>query len=111
MADYLYTIPNATSGLDSIAVQTITAVPAFTPLVLFFVYFVVTLGGITRQIARTGTADYAMWSTLGGMSAFIVALLFSVSSGFINSTYLIVTFLVTILSGIWFFLENKSGEV
>lgn len=108
---YLYELPNATSGIDAIASQTLTSFPWVTPLILLFVYLVVFLGGITRQKARTGTADYSAWSVLASISIFIIALLFSVSSGFIRLDWLVIVVSLTILSGIWFFLDRKQSEV
>jgi ABC-type multidrug transport system permease subunit len=111
VTDYLYDMPNATSGLDTIATQLITAVPSFIPMLLLFVFLVVLIGGITRQIARTGTADYPMWFTVASLSTFFVALLLSVQSGFINLTYLVTILVITIFSGVWFFLDQKQSEI
>jgi hypothetical protein len=109
--DYLFDFPNATSGIDSVAAQTVTAVPGFVPSLLVFIFMVVFIGGTVRQKARTGTADYAMWATVGGISQFMVALLFSVSSGFIALEWLVVSFVVTIFCAVWLFISEKQGEI
>jgi ABC-type multidrug transport system permease subunit len=109
--EYLYNIPNATSGLDAIGIQLITSVPGFIPMLLLFVFVVVALGGITRQIARNGTADYPMWFTVASLSSFFVALLLSVSSGFISLDWLVISLVITIFCSVWFFLDQKQSEV
>ena len=115
--DYLYSLPNATSGLDAIAVQTVTAVPAFIPLLMAFVFFMVFLGGISRQKARSGTADYPMWSVVASLATFLVTLILtmlpiaptSTDSGLIS--WLVIITVITIFSGVWLFLDRKVSEV
>ena len=108
---YLYDLPNATSGIDAIASQTFTTFPWVTPLVLLFVYLIVFLGGMTRQKARTGTSDYSAWSILASIATFIIALLFSVNSGFIRLDWLVIVVSLTILSAVWFFLDRRPSEI
>lgn len=111
---YLYNLPNATDGLDNIVVQTITAVPSFMPLLLVFVFFVVFLGGVSRQKARTGTADYPMWMTLASLSTLLISLISTTGVGFINSTgilYLVIPLALTIVFAAWLFLDRKAGEI
>lgn len=106
----LYTLPNGTT-IDNIAVQTVTAVPSFTPLLLFFVFFVVLLGGSGRQKARTGNADFPMWSVVASISTLMVALILSTITGLIQLDYLVIVVSVTIFTGVWFFLDHKQSEV
>lgn len=108
---YLYTLPNSTADIDTILSQTTNVFPAFTPLILFFVFFVVFLGGITRQKLRTGTADYPAWAIIASMATLLPALLFSVNAGFIRLDWLIIVLSLNLLSAIWFFMERKSSEV
>ena len=111
MTDYLYEIPNATSGIDNIAVQLVSAVPGFTPLLLLFVFFMVFLGGSARQKARTGNADFPQWALVGSLASFVIALLLSTISGLILLDYLVITVVITIFCGVWFFLDKKQSEV
>lgn len=105
----LYDFPNATTP-DAILVQVQTQVPVFTPLLLAFVFFIVAGGGIVRQIAKTGTADYPMWTSLGSIAMFIIALILSLISGLISLTWLVVATLITIFSGVWLFLDRRTSE-
>ena len=107
----LYDLPNATTGIDDIVVQTVTAVPSLTPLILAFVFFVVFLGGIGRQKARIGTADYPMWATVASMSTFMIALIMTMIEGIIRLDWLVVVIVITIFSGAWLFLDRKQSEV
>ena len=109
--DYLYNLPNSTEGLDAIVVQTVNAVPIFTPLLLAFVFFVVFLGGASKQKTRSGSADYAMWSTVASMSTLMVALIMSMVEGIIHLDVLVIVVVVTIFSGVWLFLDRKSSEI
>lgn len=107
----LYSLPNTTTGLDEILVETASTVPSFTPLLLFFVYFVVFLGGVGLQTRRIGTADYPMWSVVASLSTFMIALLMSVIEGLIRLDWLVIIVVVTIFSGVWLFLDRKVTEV
>ena len=109
--DYLYALPNSTEGLDAIAVQTVTAVPAFIPSLMLFVFFVIFLGGISRQKARTGTADYPMWAVVGSLSTYLVTLILTLYEGLIRLDWLVIITVITIFSGIWLFLDRKTSEV
>lgn len=107
----LYTLPNSTAGLDNIVVDTISAVPAFTPLLLFFTWMVVFLGGIGQQKARLGNADYPMWAVTASLGTLIISLIMSLTSGIIRLEWLSIVVVVTIFSGVWLFLEQRSSEV
>lgn len=108
---YLYNLPNATSGADTILVETVRVVPSFTSLLLAFVFFVVFLGGIARQKARSGTADYPMWSVVASLSMFLVSLILTMTSGLLSLDILVVVVVITIFSAVWFFLDRKSSEM
>lgn len=111
----LYTLPNSTSGIDSIAQQTVSTVPVLVPMTLIFIFFTVFLGGISRQKARTGTSDYAMWAVVASISTFMITLLMTLGTGIlagtVGLTYLIIVTLLTIFCGVWLFLDRKQSEI
>jgi hypothetical protein len=111
MSDYLYNLPNNTSGLDNLLIETITLFPALPSLMLTFVFLTVFIGGVTRQKIRTGTADYPAWAVLGSISIFILALLLSVNTGFIGLDVLVIVTCLTIGSGVWLFMDRRASEV
>jgi len=108
---YLYDVPNATSGADAILLQLVTSFPALVPFILFFIFLVVFIGGITRQKIKTGTADYSAWAIIASIATLLPALLFSISSGYIRLDWLVIVISLNILSAIWFFLDRKISEV
>ena len=111
MTDYLYDLPNATSGLDAVVVDTFSVFPFMSSLILLFVYLTVFLGGITRQTIRSGTADYSAWALIAAMATLLPALIFSISAGFIQLDWLIIVVAVNIIGAVWFFLDRKPSEV
>lgn len=108
---YLYNLPNSTSGLDSILVDTVTEIPALAPLLFLFVWFVVALGGIGLQTRRLGSADYPMWCVVASLSTFLVALLMTVIEGLIRIEWFVVIIVITIFSALWLFLDRKQSEI
>ena len=111
VVDHLFNLPNSTTGLDAIGAQTVTAVPSLIPLMMLFVWFVVFLGGIGRQKAVGGTADYPMWSVVASMSTYMIALLATLADGLIRLDWLVIITVITIFSGVWLFLDRKASEV
>lgn len=109
---YLYELPNETSGIDAILLQMTQGSFGFiVPMLLFFVWLVIFVGGVTRQKTRVGTSDYPAWSVLASISTLMVALLFSITAGFISLDILVLVVSITIGSGIWFFLDRKASEL
>lgn len=109
--NYLYSLPNATEGIDAIAIQTINIFPAFVPIMLFFTFLIVFIGGITRQRVRSGSADYSAWAVIGSIATLLPALLFSVSVGFIKLDWLVYVLALNILSAIWFFMSRGESDI
>ena len=109
---YLYNLPNSTSGLDSIILQMTTgSFYWLVPVMLFFTFMLVFLGGISRQRIKTGTADYSAWAIIASMATLLPALLFSVSAGYIRLDWLVIVVVINIGSAVWFFLDRKITEV
>lgn len=107
----LYTIPNSTSGIDTIIVDTVAEVPSFIPLLLAFVFFTVWLGGMARQRARVGNTDPALWCTVASLITFMIALILSIPTGMISLTYLVVVFVVMIFSFVWLAISHRQSEM
>ncbi|MAH48476.1 hypothetical protein CMI37_21805 [Candidatus Pacearchaeota archaeon] len=107
----IYDAPNLTSGIDDTIVSVITAVPAFTPMLLVFIYGTVLIGGAVSQKRRLGTADIPMWSTIAAIATLMVALPLTLNVGFIQLEVLSIIVVVTIFSGLWLFLDRNRNEV
>lgn len=97
------------TGVDEVLVDVSTSVSAFVPMLLFFVFFVVAITGYRKQKITSGYGDAALWSTLGGVVASMVALILSTKEGLINLTTLVITIVITIFCAIWLF-SSKDKE-
>jgi len=106
---YLFTFPNATTP-DNILIQTATSVPSLIPAFLLFVFFMIFLGGISRQKLRTGTADYPMWAVVASLGIFMLSLIMGIVPGLISLEYTVIVVVITIFSGVWLFLDRKVNE-
>lgn len=108
---YLFNFPNDTSGMDALAVDTISSVNLLPPFLLLFVWFFVFIAGSGRQKSKNFTADYPMWSVVASLCTLMCALIMSVVAGFIRLEWLVIVIVITIFSGVWLFLERRSSEV
>ena len=108
---YTYELPNITNGFDTALTGVATAVPSFIPMLLVFIYFVTLIGGAISQKKRTGVADMPLWSTIAGLMTLVIALPMSIVSGFLEPLYLIVIVVVTLMSGVWLFLDHNRNEI
>ena len=108
---YLYELPSNVSSLDTILVNTFSAAPFLSPLLLLFTFGVVFMGGIARQKQRIGTADYPMWSVVASLATLMIALIMSVSVGFVRLDWLALVVVITIFSAVWLFLDRKASEI
>lgn len=110
-----YILPNTTDGFDTLLVGTASAVPVFVPMLLFFVWCVVFLGGSLAQQRRTGTSDLPIWSTIASISTLMMALPLTLAKGLIGGAgqtiTLVVVVMMVILSGLWLLLSQSRGEV
>jgi len=106
----LFNIPNISNGVDNFLVDTIAEVPVFTPMFLLFVFGIVLIGGMTSQKRRSGTGDLPMWVTLASLSTFMIALPLTLVGGLINILTLSIVVSVTLMSGIWLFLDRNRRE-
>jgi len=107
----LYNLPNSTTGIDAIIVDTATAVPIFIPMLLMFIFVTVLLGGSTAQRKRTGFSDLPLWSVLASISTLMVSLPLTLVVGIINVLTLSIVVVVTLLCGLWFFTSRNRYEV
>ena len=106
----LYDLPNMTGGVDETMIQVVTAVPSFITGLLFFVWFMIFLGGTSSQRNKTGYSNYPMWATMASLSTTLIALILSIKEGLMNMTILTICVAVTIFSGLWLFLSQNRGE-
>lgn len=106
---YLYNFPNATQP-DNILIQTATELPSLIPGFLLFIFFVVFLGGVSRQKSKTGTADYPMWAVVASLSILMLTLIMGMITGLVNVEWTSIVIVITIFCGVWLFLDRKINE-
>lgn len=107
----LYDLPNATTGIDAIIVDTATSIPMIVPMLLLFVFGIVLLGGSSSQKRRTGYSDIPFWSVLASISTLMICLPLTLISDAINIITLSVVVVITLLSGLWYFMNRNRYEV
>lgn len=107
---YTYELPNITGGLDSGIAGIVSTVPIFIPMFLFSIYCIILFGGIISQKSRTGTADIPMWSTLASLGTLLLALPMTIIPNIIEPITLIIIILITIISGVWLFLNERDWK-
>jgi len=106
----LYELPNATEGMDAILVDVATTIPSFIPMFLVFVFAVILIGGVSSQKRRSGYSDFPMWAVLSSIATLLVTLPMTLISGLINITTLAIVVIVTLMSGLWFFMSKGRYE-
>lgn len=108
---YLYEVPNSTIGIDQMLVSTQSSISIFIPMILFFVWGLIFLGGIIGQRKRSNYVDTPMWSTLASLTTLMIALPLSIISGLIQLEWLVLIVIMTIMSGFWLFMDKNRSEV
>jgi hypothetical protein len=106
----IYDIPNKTTGIDDAIIQVAGSVPSFVPSFLFFIFFVVFLGGMATQKKRVGYSDAPVWSLIASIFTFMATLILSLADGLMNLETFSFVVGITILSAVWFFMSKGRGE-
>jgi len=107
----IYDLPNATTGIDSMLLQVMGEVTIFIPMFLLFIFCVILIGGITKQKRRLGNADIPMWVTLASLGTLMVSMPLTLTTGLIEPEYLAILVVITIISGLWLFLDRSRNEI
>ena len=107
----IYTQPNLSSGIDDVVADIAGTVPIFTPMFLLFIFGTILIGGLINQKRRMGGADFPMWSTIASLSTLMIALPLTLTTGLIDLPVLAIVVVITILSGLWFFMDKNKNEV
>jgi hypothetical protein len=102
---------NASAGLDNALVSIAGSVPAFTPMLLIFVWLTIMIGGYIKEKRRLGGADMPMWCTIASVGTMLVALPLTLTVGLIDLTTLSIVIVVTVMSGVWLFFSRNRNEV
>jgi len=106
-----YNIPNMTNGIDGTLVEIAAELPIFIPFLLLFVWGFIFMSGTATQKKRGGFGDMPLWATLSSIATLMVALTLSITAGMMTGTVLAIVVIVTILSGVWLFLDKSNREL
>ena len=106
-----YNIPNMSGGIDATLVEMSSEVPVFIPFLLLFVWGMMFISGSTQQKRRSGFADMPLWATLSSIATLMIALALTLTTGLITGAVLAIVVTVTILSGLWLFLDKSNREL
>ena len=107
-----YQIPNMTSGMDEVLVDTARTIPSFIPMFLAFIWGVIFIGGGLAQKRRTGYMDIPMWATVASFATcmFAAPMMFTSGEMMIQGTTIAILLSITGLSGLWLILKNVFGR-
>jgi len=78
---------------------------------LIFVYFTILLGGSLSQRRRSGYMDLPLWSAIASVATLVIALPLTLTFGLIDLYTLSIVSAITIVSGLWLFLDKNRNEV
>ena len=76
-----------------------------------FIFGVIFIGGILSQKRRTGYADVPMWAVTASLGTMTAALPMTLKEGIVNLPTLVILVAITLLSGLWLFLDKNRNEV
>lgn len=105
----IYDLPNATTP-DAGLIQLFTQVPSIPIMLLVFVWFTVLIYGTRKQTERTGNSDTPQWAVLASLTIFMLALIMTITTGFISLQTLVIVVSITVLTAIWFFMSRGRYE-
>jgi len=104
-----FNMPNSTRP-DDIIIELATEVIAFPIMILVFVWGIVFIGGVTRQVNKQGYADFPQWALMASLTTTLLGIMITVRMGVIALPVLGIVVSVTILSAVWFFLSRGRFE-
>ncbi len=99
---------NFSEGIDKIFVYVAQEIPIFIPMILFALFMIVFISGITLQRRNQGTQDTPMWAAISMYTTSTAALIMTLADGLINLFTLVTTLTIAIAVSIWFFMSKDS---
>lgn len=101
----MFNITNETS-IDRIMINIAQNVSILFPMLLFFEFMVIALGGTFANQRRVGYSNISMWFAIAGLVTSTTAFILFLVDGLINLATLGVVIAVTLASVLWFFLTE-----
>jgi hypothetical protein len=99
---------NAINGTDVATVYGGIAnqAPWLFPMVLFFEYVIIMIGGVYAQNRKIGYSNVPMWGAIAGLTTTTSAFFLSIITGVIDLNSLGICLAVTIGFAVWFFMSD-----
>lgn len=107
----IYNATNLSGGVDSALIDVARNVPTFIPMFLVFIFIVIFMGGSSAQKRRTGYSDMPMWATISSLAVFMMSLILGLKDGLMSLGTLGIVIGITLISGVWLFLDRRSSEI
>lgn len=95
-------------GLDKILINISQQVPSLFPMLLFFEFMVIAIGGAFANQRRVGYTNISMWCAISGLVTTTSAFILFLVNGIITITTLSVTCAFTIAFVMWFFFTGDE---
>ena len=89
------------TGANEIVSDVVSSVPIFTPMLLFFVFFVSLITMYRKQRESTNFTDIPLLMTISSVITMVVALILSMGTGIIDTLTLSIVIAITLISGMW----------
>lgn len=103
----MYEISNATNPAD-LLISISSQVPILFPMILFFEFCVIAIGGAFTNQRRVGYTNISMWFAIAGLITTTSAFILFMVDGLINLATLGVVCAVTFASVLWFFFSGDE---
>jgi len=99
---------NTSAGIHTIFQYAATEVPILTPLILFALFTIISIGSYYSAIRLSGKGDFPASFAAAGFITSIVAVMFTLIPGMINIETLAVTFVIGIIGVLWLFFSRNN---
>lgn len=98
----MYNITNSTN-IDEILVNLSSNVPSLFPMLLFFEFIVIAVGGAFANSRRTGFTNISQWSAIAGLVTTTTGFILFLVNGLISLYTLGLLCAITFFCVLWFF--------
>lgn len=105
----MYNITNSTA-IDTVLINLSSNVPILFPLLLFFEFCVIAIGGAFATQRRTGFTNIPQWFSIGGLVTTTTAFILFLVNDLIRLSTLVITCTVTFAFVLWFMLAGGDEQ-
>ena len=103
----MYNITNSTQA-DQILINMSSQIPLMFPMLLFFEFMVIAIGGSFSNQRRIGYTNIPMWSAIAGLVTSTTAFILFMVDGIISIVTLSIVVAVTLGCVSWFFFSGDE---